>query len=174
MNNQVLEQNLKEEILALVDGRKSLQLASSNQAGQPYASYAPFAHDGEAIYVLLSEIALHGRNLQDRPEASVLIIEDEDSAEQLFARRRVNYQVQARYIQHGAEGWQQGIEVLAQRHGERVMRLSELDDFKLFRLQLNSGRYVKGFGKAYELVGGGLTGHSLEHLRDGHRKRSAA
>jgi hypothetical protein len=161
-------------VLEFIGSRKSLQLASIQQDGSPYASYAPFAIGDECLFVLLSEIAVHALNLQHNPVASVLIIEDEDSAGELFARKRVNYSMKAQLIEHGADGWQAAINTLADRHGERINNLSELSDFRLFRLNPQGGRFVKGFGRAYALAGETLAGEVVNHMTDGHKKRDAA
>jgi putative heme iron utilization protein len=63
------------------------------------------------------------------------------------------------------------VTLLAERLGERPRNLSRLADFRLFRLKPQSGRYVKGFGKAYTLEGGTLATATINHLREGHRKR---
>ena len=120
---------------------------------------------------MLSDIAIHARNLRKYPSASVLIIEDEDSAEELFARRRVSYTIEAEALAVDSPEWHAGVDLLAQRHGERPRNLSQLSDFHLYRLRPQSGRYVKGFGKAYFLANGSLTETTINHLRDGHRKR---
>lgn len=174
MKNKVLQQNLREEVLDFIGSRKSLQLSSLQKNGLPYASYAPFALGEECIYVLLSEVALHAVNLQHNPMASVLIIQDEDNAEELFARVRVNYQVKTSLIEHDSEAWQIGIDTLSQRHGERIVNLSQLSDFKLFTLSPKGGRFVKGFGRAYTLASDSLAGEEVNHLTQGHRKRAVA
>lgn len=171
MKNQALERRLQTEIQAHIASRRSLQLASLSDDHGPYASYAPFAYDDTGFYVLVSEIAVHGRNLKEHPEASVLIIEDEDTAAELFARKRVSYRVQAEHITEQDTRWQAGITALSERHGKRILHLAELSDFRLFRLHVLGGRYVKGFGKAYALEAGALTGTSLQHLREGHRRK---
>lgn len=168
------QEKIQKEISGFIQNRKSLQLSSINQEGRPYASYAPFAAEGNAIYVLLSEIALHAVNLKTNPQASILIIEDEDSAQELFARLRINYHVQAQHLEVNSTAWQQGIEALSQRHGERIHNLSSLADFNLFKLIPQGGRYIKGFGKAYTIEGNSLTGLSINHLREGHKKRDVA
>ncbi|WP_096087373.1 HugZ family protein [Agaribacterium haliotis] len=173
MKNEALQDRLSEEILEFIHSRKSLQLASLSKNQEAYASYAPFALGDNCIYVLLSDIAVHAINLKANPKASILIIEDEDSAEQLFARKRVNYSVEAKHIAHESDGWQQGIDTLADRLGPTSRHLSTLSDFKLFSLTVNTGRYVKGFGKAYALKGPELAGSDLNHMRDGHQKREA-
>ncbi len=174
MKNQVLEKQLKQEVIEFIQSRKSLQLSSITQDGKAYASYAPFAIGDDCLYVLLSDIAVHGVNLQHNPEASVLIIEDEDTAGELFARLRVNYSVSADNIGIDDKRWQEGIDALVARHGDRINHLSEHSDFRLFKLTPNGGRYVKGFGRAYALAGKSLAGELVDHMRDGHKKREVA
>ena len=171
MKNKALEKKLSDQITDHIQSRKTLMLSSLDENGHPYASYAPFAFDHDSIYVLLSEIAIHGKNLIHHPRASVLIVEDEDSAKELFARIRVSYQVEAENIPSESEQWHEAIEHLATRQGDRIRKLSELADFKLFRLHLKGGRFVKGFGKAYTISGNSLTGTELSHLMEGHRKK---
>lgn len=165
------DNSLANEIFNFIDSRKSLLLATKTSEGLPYASYAPFAIGDDCLYVLLSEIAIHALNLQMNPEASVLIIQDETEAEELFARLRVNYSVKATLIGYGTPDWEEGIKTLSERHGKRIHMLSKLDDFKLFELTPQGGRYVKDFGKAYSITGNSLTGDSQMHLVDGHQKR---
>ncbi len=172
MKNTAMQERLADEIRAFIDQRRSLQLATLGEDGIPYASYAPFARDEDSLYVLLSDIAVHGCNLLREARASVLVIEDEDSADELYARVRVNYQVTAEELRVGAPAWERGIALLETRLGQRPRKLSQLADFRLFRLTPQRGRYVKGFGKAYALEGGTLATTTIKHLRDqGHRPR---
>jgi putative heme iron utilization protein len=171
MNNKGLEKEISNEIVSMIESRKSLMLSSLTEEGLPYASYAPFAIGDNCLYVLISEIAVHGKNLQLNPDASVLIIEDEDSAEELFARLRVVLKVNAQVMAVDSDGWNIGLNALTERHGDRISSLSQMGDFKLFKLNPMGGRYVKGFGRAYQIEGGSLGGTSLSHLREGHTKR---
>ena len=168
-----MQGRLEEEIIEFVSSRKSLQLASITEAGEPFASYAPFAIGEDCLYVLLSDIAVHAKNLKANNKASVLIVEDEDSAEELFARIRVNYNMRVEHIEVDSEGWNEGIDTLANRLGERSRNLSELSDFNLFKLIPVRGRYVKGFGKAFSFIGEALAGTDMDHMRDGHVKRAS-
>ncbi len=174
MKNKAMQTRLSTEVLDFIQSRKSLQLATLLEDGAPYASYAPFAIGEDCLYVLLSEIAVHGANLQRDPRASVLIVEDEDTAGELFARIRVNYSMDVEFLEHGSDSWRDGLQQLAERHGERPINLSNLQDFKLFRLRPTSGRYVKGFGRAFTLAGNTLAGEVVTHMTDGHKPREAA
>lgn len=174
MNSEIRQQRIQQEIQTFIQSRKSLQLATMNEDKTPYASYAPFALGDECLYVLLSEIAVHAKNLQHSPNASVLIIQDEDNSDELFARLRVHYSVQAEQLELNSEDGIVGINMLAARHGERINVLSELSDFKLFKLTPESGLFIKGFGRAFQINGHSLTGSSVDHMRDNHKKRTAA
>ena len=173
MSSERFTRKINQEVVDFIHSRRSLQLASIRDDGAPFASYAPFAIGDECLYVLISEIAVHARNLQANPQASVLIVEDEDSAEELFARKRVNYLMDAEKLQEDSPEWKTGVDTLHQRLGERILNLSTLGDFKLFRLIPREGRYVKGFARAYQLEGKTLAGEAVNHMRDGHRKREA-
>jgi hypothetical protein len=172
MKNLAMEQRISDEIRLFIDSRRSLQLATLSDNGYPYASYAPFARDDSSFYVLLSDIAVHGANLRQVPRASVLIIEDEGPADELYARLRVAYQVDAQELDVASEDGQRAIQRLVARHGERPGHLAELADFHLFMLTPARGRYVKAFGKAFDLRGKSLLEVSIDHLRVGHKLRS--
>ncbi|GAA3921108.1 HugZ family protein [Litoribacillus peritrichatus] len=174
MKNKGLEQRLSDEILTFLDSRRTLHLSSLDEDGHPYASYAPFALGTECIYVLLSDIAVHGRNLKQNSKAAVLIVEDESQAATIFARIRVNYQVSAQHLQIDSEEYKTGIHQLFKKHGDRIHNLAELSDFNLFKLTPLGGRYVKDFGRAFSIAGNTLTGESIDRLRDGHKPRVSA
>ena len=148
-----------------------MHLATLGSDGLPFASYAPFAIDGESLSVILSDIAIHGLNLKARPEASILIIEDEDTATELFARKRLAYNVIAEAPKPGDIEWKKAVEALEHAHGMRPRQLSELEDFQVFRLTPSSGRFVTGFGRAYSLMGTSLTQVRINHVKIGHQSR---
>ncbi len=175
MKNKAMEDRLGDELKDFLASRRTLHLSTLDQDGHPYASYAPYAIGNDCIYVLLSDIAIHGINLKHNPKAAVLIVEDESEAQTIFARIRVNYQVKAEHISHKAgKDYDEGIDYLFQKQGERVHNLSQLTDFNLFKLTPLGGRFVKDFGRAYTIAGNSLTGESIEHLRDGHKPRVSA
>lgn len=174
MKNKTLEQNLSDEIIGFLHNRRTLHLSSLDEQGHPYASYAPFAVGDECIYVLLSDIAVHGKNLKRNAEAAVLIVEDESEAATIFARIRVNYQVSAKHIMLNTDEFNAGIKCLSSKHGDRIHKLAGFSDFNLFKLTPLGGRYVKDFGRAFSIAGHTLTGQSIDRLRDGHKPRAIA
>jgi len=152
----------------------SLLLATADAQGVPNASYAPYVTDDAGCYfVYVSELATHTANLRAIPWASVLFIEDEDKAQQLFARRRLTCDCSVEAIGRGTPLWEHVLDRLEERHGKLMAMLRGLQDFHLFRLVPLKAGYVRGFAQAYELGGAQLS--EIRHVNDkGHRPKDAA
>ncbi len=135
---------------------RSAVLASVNPDGSPDASYAPVAEsdlDDGAFLIVVSELARHTGNLVRTRRVSALLIEDEASAGQIFARRRATFECRIEIVERGSAAWRRGFETLEARHGAAVKMLRELSDFQLLRLVPERGTLVLGFGRAWRLSG---------------------
>ena len=159
MTNQTLEEsfaNFKQSV-------KTLQLATLTAEGKPNASYSPFVIDEQGnFYIFVSQLASHTQDLLANPQASILLIQDEAQTKQIFSRRRINYQCDVEVVSDESTEYVPMLDALENRFGKIVELLRTLPDFILFRLKPTQGQYVKGFGKAYKLVGDGLL--KLEHI----------
>ena len=164
MKNTRLQSQLIQEIDEFLHSRQSLLLSTLDTDNYPHASYAPFTIYNNGIFIFISRLAAHTQHLLSQPKASVLLIEDENVCEDVFARKRLTYQMFVNAIERESLLWSQAIDSMTERLGERVTLLSQLDDFVLFQLLPKSGRYVKGFGKAYELHGDNLSINNLQHI----------
>lgn len=165
MKNQRLAHELAIEIREFLDSRLSLSLAVNQADGSPLASYAPFAQIDNALYILVSELAQHTKALQISTMASVMIMDDEVNCDTVYARRRLQYEVAVTPVVRTSETWQSACETLERRHGDIVTQLMQLGDFHMFKLSPTFGRYVKGFGRAYELPQNVLVSEQLRHLQ---------
>jgi len=101
----------------------------------------------------LSDLSDHSKHLQSQPSASVLIIEDEADSDQIFARVRVQYQVYSHLVD-AVEQKQPVIAAMKQRFGDIIDMLNSLSDFRVFKLAPSQGRYIEGFGKAFNIQEG--------------------
>lgn len=173
MKNQQMESRLNDDIRLFISQCQTLCLATASEDGELCSSYAPFSYDDKGFYILVTDIAQHGKNLKNSESAAVLIVEDEVKSQQIFARVRVTYSVKVSAVVPNSSEWRQAINDLSFRHGEMIKSLSELSDFTLYSLKPTSGRFVKGFAKAYELSGEGLFKNKIEHLKDGHVRRDS-
>ncbi|MEE9333368.1 MAG: pyridoxamine 5'-phosphate oxidase family protein [Granulosicoccaceae bacterium] len=131
----------------------SLMMATLSEDGSPHSSYAPFCINGRHYLVLVSELALHTRNLLARPVLEIMLIEDESDASQLFARNRLTLSCEANEITSEHAEHTSLLDKFQRRHGKTVELLRQLPDFHLLRLTPRAGRFVRGFGQAYELGG---------------------
>ncbi|MCW8335391.1 heme utilization protein HutZ [Vibrio sp. SCSIO 43135] len=174
MDQQVKQERLQgrlgPEIKEFRQERKTIQLATVDAEGRPNVSYAPFVQNQEGYFVLISQIARHARNLEVNPQVSLMMIEDEDSSKQLFARKRLTFDAVATVVERNTELWQQVVAQMEGRFGEIIQGLSQLEDFVLFNLKADSGLFVKGFGQAYQVSGDDLV--DFVHLQEGHKKIS--
>ncbi len=167
--NQLTSDKQQQAISAyqeLMQSAQSIILSTIDDLGNPHASYAPFAMDSDKnIYLLVSELSLHTKNLLKTEKASVLFIQDEAKTAQIFARRRINFDCKVIEIQRSDAAWDNAVEYLQKRFGDTATMLASMLDFHLFKLVPQKGRFVMDFGGAYEITNQNLD--RLIHLKMG-------
>jgi len=159
--------DIRAETRKLINEQRTLHLATRAPSGNPEASYAPFIVDESGnFYIFVSKLSRHTRNLLEHPVLSVLLIEPEADAQQVFARKRLSYRCNAEVIRREDSEWELRLDAFESRFGAIIDMLRSLDDFVLFRLVPLDGSFVKGFGQAYT-----LDAHSIEHVSADRIKR---
>ena len=150
-------QNLSQEALVhayqtFTDPFKSVILGTVSAAGQPQASYAPFVKDEVGnLYVFVSGLSAHTQNLTAIGKVSALFVEDEAQTPQIFARKRLSYDCTATLVSRDSEHWRSLVQQFEDRFGNIIEVMKGLADFRIFQLQPQSGRFVLGFGAAYDV-----------------------
>lgn len=148
-------------------------LATVDAQGQPEASYAPYVRLGDSYGIYLSELSAHTGNLMGNPRCSVLFIENEADARNVFARQRLTLQCVAQEHARDGEVFTQAMQEFRRLHGPFMDALAGLKDFHLFLLKPQKGGFVSGFARAYTLSGEGL--QQISHRNDkGHQAPDAA
>jgi len=132
---------------------KTLTLATVSVAGIPEASYAPFVCVEGTWYVYVSELATHTQNMMSAGTASVLLIEPEQDASNLFARRRVSFQMHVQEVPRETEDWLLVMSRFESQFGSIIALIKGLSDFHLMALTPISGSFVCGFARAFTLGG---------------------
>ena len=131
---------------------QSLMLSTINSEGVPEASYAPFVWtQDDQFYIFVSGLSSHTGNLLKTAKAGILLIEDETAASQIFARRRLSYTCQAMLIERNSQKWEQLCDRFQNRFGGIIDMLRPLTDFQIIQLSPEQGRFVVGFGAAYQV-----------------------
>lgn len=142
---------------------KTLQLSTLSAEGRPNASYSPFVTDDDGnFYIFVSQLAHHTQDLLTNSEVGILLIEDEGHTRQMFARQRISYQCGVEVVTIESDDYEPMLKALKQRFGNVINTLRPLPDFILIRLHPYNGQFIKGFGKAYNLVGNNLL--ELKHI----------
>jgi heme iron utilization protein len=154
---QTPDEQIVAEAGVFLSAFRSLMMATVSADGIPDASYAPFVRiDDNAFYLNLSELSAHTGNLLSTPRASIMFLQAEHDTKQLFARKRLSFDVDASIVERDSQRWQQVMDIFAVKFGDIIDLIRPLQDFKLFRLQPRSGVYVRGFAQAYPLQGDAL------------------
>ncbi|MEJ8545950.1 HugZ family protein [Brevibacillus borstelensis] len=157
-------ETVKLQYMKLADRVKTLMLATIDENGRPFVSYAPFVKKDGKLYIYISRIANHYRHVEANPDVDVMLIEDESNSANLFARERARFVCHA--VNIGNEGHEELFEQFEASFGAPMIRMLRGLDFSLFELTPLEGRYVAGFGQAYDID---LNADRFEHVaRDGH------
>jgi putative heme iron utilization protein len=157
-------QIVRQVVAELLRECRSLQMATLNHDSLPEISYTPFLWRDGQLYIFISALARHTRNLNAQPALSVLLIEDEAKANNLFARKRMTLRCEALPIGRGDSLAEPVLAAFERRHGPTIAMLRSLPDFQLFRLAILEGTLVRGFGQAFSLDG---ALNPVAHLRQG-------
>ncbi|MCP4432088.1 MAG: hypothetical protein GY806_14005 [Gammaproteobacteria bacterium] len=157
MPQKINIETVRKEYLSLRDNQLSLQIATIDGDSLPEASYAPFVLLDNACYLFLSQLARHTQNLSNNSSIGLLIIEDESSTRNLFARRRIIWYGQAEVITRESKLFQTVMQAFRDRFGDFINVIEPLQDFQLFKIVPSSGRFIRGFAQAFELSGEDLS-----------------
>ena len=141
---------------------QSTLLGTVDTDGRPDVSYAPVVNMDEAFYLLVSELSAHTGNMRRQGSAALLFIEDERDAAQIYARRRLSFSCRAQACDRDGETWKRLIPLFRDQFGPVIETLANLQDFFLFHLIPEHGRWVTGFGKAFRFKG--IRFEDAEHL----------
>jgi len=162
----VLLTKTKTEYLNFLKKFRSLQLSTIGKNGRPESSYAPFVvNQNNQFYIYISALAGHTSNLINDGRAGIMLVEPEEQAENIFARKRVTFDCDVEVLERDSEEWQKIMSLFDDCVGELMQTLRLLADFHLIRLKPNSGLFVKGFGKAYEISGARMDDLSHVNIR---------
>lgn len=144
---------IKSEILEFRDSFGSVMIASVDKENQAIASYAPLLKYEGRYFIYISEIAKHYHSIKANPERiEVLFLEDECKAKSVIARKRLKYQANAEFRKRDEE-FEKIFDSFEAQNPQAIGldTIRAMQDFHLIELHFKKGRYVKGFGGAYDI-----------------------
>lgn len=145
---------IEESLIKFIDSKKTVIISSYND-GTCVSSYAPFVREDNKIFITISKIAPHFKSLSIDKNVSLMFIQDEKDAFSIFARLRATFCVTPKFH------YEQDIKdkifdkfVDLYPDDASISFIRNMSDFCVVEFELLSkGRYVKGFGAAYDLEG---------------------
>jgi len=168
--NKIFEEAIKEKD-KLISEMRTIILSTNSKNGNSNASYAPSIIDANGhYYIFISELSQHTKNIIENSNLSIMIIEDESKANNIFARKRLTMVCDSQIIKRDSKNWSQIINKMEKKFGDTIIFLREMTDFHLFKLVPKNGLLVYGFGKAFKLLRSDLG--KIDHINDkGHVKK---
>lgn len=151
--------DLAEEIKAFMLSFNSVCLATLSPNGEVVCSYAPFVSTEFGNFIYISEVSEHFANIKHNPNnLEAMFLEDESKAASVILRKRLRYRTQASFIDRGELFDKIYDEFERQTGGSGgIKTIRNMLDFHLVKLDFIKGRFVKGFGQAYDIKGDEIT-----------------
>ena len=155
--------SLEAERDSLMSAAQTLLMAAPGETDLPEMGVTPFVRHEEEIYIYPSRLSAHVRAVLEAGRGAFLVIEDEASAQNIWARRRIKFNADIIEIKRKTEIFETVCDLFVDHHGPTMGLIRDFSDFHLLRLQPTDGVMVLGFAKAYRLAGSALSVN--EHLR---------
>lgn len=107
--------------------------------------------DFSAFYIFVSRLAQHTLDMQKNKRVSLMICENDDDRPDPQTLARVSIRGAAENIQNGEPGYTPIKEMYLARFPQSE-QLFNLEDFNFWRITPKGGRFIAGFGKAYNIT----------------------
>jgi putative heme iron utilization protein len=138
------------ELKALIRQVRVGALATLSAQG-PTASHVPFIvadEDWRTIYVHLSALAQHAKNLSADPRVGLFFAEPDAPEKNPLSLKRVSLQGTAVRLERDAPQYAAAQTAYLDRFKQAKM-MFELKDFSLWELRMDTAQFVAGFGRAF-------------------------
>lgn len=110
-----------------------------------------FAKDFSVFYIHVSKLGKHTTNMENDPRVSLLITETDDRRADPQTLARVSIRGTAEILPRTHPGYAQVKEIYVVRFPE-AEQLFSLADFNLWKITPKGGRFVAGFGRAFNVL----------------------
>jgi putative heme iron utilization protein len=145
--------SLSEQTLARLIRKTRVAALGTLHDGEPnlaMVAYA-FAEDFSTFYIHVSRLGKHTADMENNPRVSLLITEGDDQRADPQTLARVSLRGTAEILPRNDSSYAEVKNIYLGRFPE-AEQLFSLGDFNLWRITPKGGRYVAGFGRAFNLV----------------------
>lgn len=159
MSKKIDVEKYKSMYLEFVDNRNTAVLSFVDKEGKPFSSIAPFVKKDNKLYIYISKIAEHYELTEKSDVIDVLLLADESETKNPFATERVRWECSSRNL--GNDDQDAIFEMFNTTFNKSLMDVLRGLDFSLFELTPLAGRYVVGFGLAFDVT---IDGSTFAHV----------
>lgn len=138
----------KKSYLEFMETRKGLILSMLDGEGKPFTSCAPFVKKDGKLYIYISQVAEHYYHMENSEWIDAMMIADESTTKNPFATERMRMRCTPKNI--GNAGHDEIFELFNTQFDSKLLDVLRGLDFSLFELTPSMGRYVVGFGMAFD------------------------
>ena len=150
--NFTMDQMSEQTLARLIRSTRIVALGTLHD-GEPnlaMVAYA-FAEDFSALYIHVSILGKHTTHMENHPHVSLLITETDNRRADPQTLARVSIRGMADILPRSDPGYAQVKSIYLARFPE-AEQLFSLGDFNLWKITPKGGRFVAGFGRAFNLV----------------------
>ena len=142
-----------EETLAHLIRYTRLAALGTIHNGEPNLAMVAIAHESDfsAFYLHVSKLGKHTTDMENDPHVSLLLTEADDHRPDPQTLARVSIQGMATVLPRNDPDYAR-VKVLYLTRFPEAEQLFSLGDFNLWRITPKGGRFVAGFGRAFNLV----------------------
>ena len=147
-----MDQQSAQTLAHLIRSTRTAALGTLH-AGEPnlaMVAYA-FADNFSAFYIHVSRLGKHTTDMENDPHVSLLVVEADDRRPDPQTLGRVSIRGMAEILPRANPNYAQVKNIYLQRFPEAEQFFS-LGDFNLWKITPKGGRFVAGFGRAFNLV----------------------
>lgn len=122
-------------------------------ADGPFGSHVPFllGEDWGRIYIHISQLALHTKNLTRDPRVALFVAEPDRPEKNPLALKRINLQGTAHPLEPNSPQYAEVQARYIARFPQAALTF-QLPDFRLWVLDMRAAHFVAGFGRAFLAV----------------------
>lgn len=147
-----MDQQSEQTLARLIRSTRIAALGTihEGEANLAMVAYA-FAEDFSAFYIHVSRLGKHTTDMENDPRVSLLITETDDHRLDPQTLARVSIRGTAEMFPRSDPSYAQVKTIYLERFPE-AEQLFSLGDFNIWKISPKSGRFVAGFGRAFNLV----------------------
>ena len=145
--------SLSEKTLAILIRETRISALGTLHDDEPNLAMVAYAvaDDFSVFYIHVSKLGKHTNDMERDPHVSLLIIEKDDDRADPQTLARVSIRGMAEILPRTRSEYAEIRNIYLERFNE-AERLFSLGDFNIWKITPKGGRYVAGFGRAFNLV----------------------